>query len=92
MSKFLHENSKSKKGHNFVKKIGGLPSLLIWVLPLIVNNYSEFQVNIFSKVITEIFENVKVFARRRRRRRRQGYDNTSTFSSKTAELKIKAPE
>ena len=34
MSKFLHENSKSKKGHNFVKKlcqkIGGLPPLLVW--------------------------------------------------------------
>ena len=26
--------------------------------------------------------------RRRQRRRRQGYDNTSTFSSKAAELKI----
>ena len=39
--------------------------------------------------MTEILENVKVFARqRRRRRRRQGYDSTSTFSSKTAELKI----
>ena len=48
MSKFLHENSKSKKGHNFVKKIGGLSSLLVWVSLLIVNNYSEFQVNIFS--------------------------------------------
>ena len=23
------ENSKSKKGHNFVKKIGGLPPLLV---------------------------------------------------------------
>ena len=45
----LHlENSKSKKGHNFVKKIGGLPPLLVWVPLLIVNNYSEFQVNIFS--------------------------------------------
>ena len=52
--------------------------------PLIVNNYSEFQVNIL--VITEILENVKVFAWRRRRR--QGYDNTSTFSSKTAKLKM----
>ena len=30
----------------------------------------------------------KVFARRRRRRQRQGYDNTLTFSLKTAELKI----
>ena len=45
----LHlENSKLKKGHNFVKKIGGLPPLLVWVSLLIVNNYSEFQVNIFS--------------------------------------------
>ena len=27
----LHlENCKSKKGHNFVKKNGGLPSLLVW--------------------------------------------------------------
>ena len=44
----LHiENSKSKKGHNFVKN-EGLPSLLVWVPRLIVNNYSEFQVNIFS--------------------------------------------
>ena len=68
------------------KKVVGLPSPLVWVSLLIENNCSEFQVNIFS--ITEIFENVKVFARRRRRRRRQGYDNTSTFSSKTAELKM----
>ena len=45
----LHlENSTSKKGHNFVKKIGGLPPLLVWVPLLVVNNYSEFQVNIFS--------------------------------------------
>ena len=36
--------------------------------------------------MTEILENVKVFARRRRRRRRQDYGNSSTFSSKTAEL------
>ena len=48
MSKFLHENSKSKKGHNFVKKIEGLPPLLVWVSLLILNKYSEFQVNIFS--------------------------------------------
>ena len=45
----LHlENSRSKKGHNFAKKIGGLPPLLVWVPLLIVNNYFEFQVNIFS--------------------------------------------
>ena len=44
----LHlENSKSKKGHNFVKN-GGLPPLLVWVSLLMVKNYSEFQVNIFS--------------------------------------------
>ena len=50
MSKFSHENSKFKKGHNFVKKnkIGGLPLLLVRVPLLIVNNFSEFQVNIFS--------------------------------------------
>ena len=42
------ENCKWKKGHNFVKKIGGLPPLLVWVPLLIVNNYSELQVNIFS--------------------------------------------
>ena len=47
MSKFLHENSRSKKGHNFVKKIEGLPPQLVWV-PLLIVNYSEFQVNIFS--------------------------------------------
>ena len=46
--KLYLEKSKSKKGHNFVKKIGGLPPLLVWVPLLIVNNYSEFQVNIFS--------------------------------------------
>ena len=43
MSMFLHENSKSKKGHNFVKKIKGLSPLLVWVPLLIVNNYSECQ-------------------------------------------------
>ena len=34
----------SKKVHNFVKKIGALPPVPL----LIVNNHSEFQVNIFS--------------------------------------------
>ena len=48
MSKFSHENSKLKKGHNFVKKNGGLPPLIVWVPLLIGNNYSEFQVNIYS--------------------------------------------
>ena len=41
-------NSKSKKGIPFFKKIGGLPLLLVLVPLLIVNNYSEFRVNIFS--------------------------------------------
>ena len=60
----LHlENSKSKKGHNFVKRIGGLPPILVWIPLLIVSNYSEFQVNIFRN--SEILENVKVSARRR---------------------------
>ena len=45
----LHlEISWSKKEHNFVKKNGGLPPLLVWVPLFIVNNCSEFQVNIFS--------------------------------------------
>ena len=48
MAKFLHENSKSKKGHTFVKKIEVLPPLLVWVPLLIVNKYSQFQVNIFN--------------------------------------------
>ena len=51
MSKFctpLPKNSESKMGHNFVKKTGGLPPLLVWVPLLIVNNHSEFQGNIFS--------------------------------------------
>ena len=57
----LHlENSKSKKGHNFVKEIGGLSPLLVWVTLLIVNNYSEFQVYIFSNN-----RDIKVFALRR---------------------------
>ena len=40
--------------------------------------------------MTEKLQNVQVFARRRRRRRRrrQSYDNTSSFSSKKAELKM----
>ena len=45
----LHlENSKLKKGHNFVQKNGGLSPLLVWVPLLMVNNYSEFEVNIFT--------------------------------------------
>ena len=48
-----------------------------------MNNYrySEFQVNIFSNI--RDIENVKVFTHHR-----QGYDNISTFSLKTAKLKI----
>ena len=42
------KNSKSKNGHNIVKNTGGLIPLLVWAPLLIVNNYSEFQVNIFS--------------------------------------------
>ena len=38
----------TKRGITLSKNIGGLPPLLVWVPLLIVNNYSEFQVNIFS--------------------------------------------
>ena len=38
MSKFLHENAKSKKGHYFVKNIEELSPLMIWIPLLIVNN------------------------------------------------------
>ena len=45
----LHlENSKSKKGHNFVNTLEDYLPLLLWVPLLIVNTYSEFQVNFFS--------------------------------------------
>ena len=37
-----------KRGITLSKKIGGLPPLLEWIPLLIVNNFSEFQVNIFS--------------------------------------------
>ena len=83
--KLYLENSKLKKGHNFVKIIGGLLILLVWVSLLIVYNYSEFQVNIFIN--------------NRNIRKYQSFcttpdddddaaddDTTSTFSSKTAEL------
>ena len=80
----LHlENSKSKKGHSFVKN-GGLLPLLVWVSLLMVNNYSEFQVNIFSN--NRDLKKMSKFSHDGGRRRRKGYDNTSTFSSKTAEL------
>ena len=65
------ENSKSKKGHNFVK-IGELPPLLVWAPLLIVNNYSEFQVNPFSS--NRDIRKYQSFARRRRRRRHPADD------------------
>ena len=37
-----------KRGITLSKKIEGLPPLLVWVSLLILNKYSEFQVNIFS--------------------------------------------
>ena len=45
-----HENmfETELKNVNHGKKNGGLPPLLVRVPLLIVNNYSEFQVNIFS--------------------------------------------
>ena len=48
MSKLSMKILCRKKGITLSKKIGGLPPLLVWVPLLIVNNYSEFQVNIFS--------------------------------------------
>ena len=89
MSTFLHENFKSKKGHNFVKKIGGLPPLLVWVPFLIVNNYSEFQVNIFSNIrdirkCQKFSHNAAANARAMTIPRL--FSNTSTLSTKTAEL------
>ena len=45
----LHlENSKSKKGHNFVKTMEDYLPYWNWFPFLIMSNYSEFQVNIFS--------------------------------------------
>ena len=37
-----------KRGIALSKIIEGLPPLLVWVPLLMVNNYSEFQVNIFN--------------------------------------------
>ena len=48
MSKFLHENSLSRKRGITLSKNEGLPPLLVCVSHLILNNYSEFQINIFS--------------------------------------------
>ena len=76
----LHlENSKSKKGHYFAKKIGGFTPLLVWVPLLVVNNYSEFQVNIFS--------NNRDIRKCQSFRTTPPTTTTTTFSSKTAELK-----
>ena len=41
----------SRKRGITLSKNGGLPPQLVWVPLLIVNNYSEFQVNIFSNKI-----------------------------------------
>ena len=65
--------------HNFVKNIGGLPPLLVWVPFLIVNNYSEFKVNIFSNN-----RDIKKCQKFSHNAGRQGYDK----ASKTGELKI----
>ena len=60
MLQLLLEHSKLKKGHNYVRKIlsvtcpTGMGSLLI------VNNWSEFQVNIFSN--ERDIRNIKVLA------------------------------
>ena len=48
MSSFRMKIRSRKRGITLSKKIGGLPPLLVWVALLIVNNYSELQVNIFS--------------------------------------------
>ena len=79
-------NSKSKKGHNCAKNILRVTSPIGMSSPF----HNEQPVRVSSKylqVMTEILQNVQVFARRGLRRR-QSYDNTSSFSSKTAELKI----
>ena len=92
---YLHlENSKSKKGHNFVKKIGGLPPLPVWVPLLIVNNYSEFQVNIFRTGNNRDIRKCQSFGMTPTtslpltQPTPGQYDNTSTFSLKIAELKM----
>ena len=41
------KKTRWKRGIFFSKKKIGLPALLVWVPLLIVNNYSEFQENIF---------------------------------------------
>ena len=74
------KKSKSKRGHNSEKMHFEVSSLIVWIALWMLNTYSEFQ--IFS-VITELLQNVSVFARQRRR---QGYSNTSGFLRKTAEL------
>ena len=54
--------------------------------PFDCKQLAEFQVNIFSND-RDIRKCRRL--RRRQRRQQQGYDNTSTFSSKTDELKKK---
>ena len=48
MSKFSHEIVSRKRGIPLSNKTRGVSPLLVWVSLLIVNNYPEFQVNIFS--------------------------------------------
>ena len=79
----LHsENSKSKKGITLSIKIGRLPPLLVWVPLLIVNNYSEFQVNIFSN--NRDIRKYQSFACWQ-----QGYDNTLMFFLENSRAKKK---
>ena len=57
-----------------------------------INNLSRVQVNIFNDVSNvpkcQLFENVKTLAIGQHRRRRKGFDSTSQFCSKAANLKI----
>ena len=83
MSKFLHDdnlNSKSKKGHNCAKNILRVTSPIGMSSPF--HNEQLVQVNIFSndRDITKCPSFCTMTT--------QSYDNTSSFSSKTAELKI----
>ena len=55
-----------------------LSPLIVWLALCIVNTCSEFQ--LISSEITEILQNVKVFAQQQQQR--QGYSNTSGFLQK----------
>ena len=52
-------------------------TLIVWITLWIVNIYSEFQV--ISSVITEILQNVKVFAPEQRQQRPKDYSYTTFF-------------